>query len=167
MKKREKRLTDTHSLEFKIPKLKYKGVPTSTIIRENDPNLKPTSNTTTDFLSKLAKTPLAASAPAPTPKPSTTPATTTNRQEEQRKLIQELSDEPVSSSSSATMKPTPRVVEPKYKIIHRGVMDMSNYTNDRENRSGARPDQLVVKIELPLVVSIFIYLLFAFLINSN
>ncbi|XP_033647189.1 protein kintoun-like [Asterias rubens] len=49
-------------------------------------------------------------------------------------------------------KPGP--VEPQYSITHRGHFDMQNFTNAPDSMPTTRPQELVVKIQLPLLKSI-------------
>ncbi|KAJ3207672.1 Protein kintoun [Clydaea vesicula] len=45
--------------------------------------------------------------------------------------------------------------EPKYQILHQNkIKDYTNFTNTREKHVGARPDSLLIKIDLPNVLSI-------------
>ncbi|TPX36674.1 hypothetical protein SmJEL517_g01190 [Synchytrium microbalum] len=113
---------------------KFDGVPTATVIRETDPSLKATAGETSlDYIKNMAQE-QQKQAVIPTEKSTSS-------------LIQEL-DEPHVASAK------PVVVEtPKYEILHRGSIDYSKFTNERERRDGARPESLVVRIELPRVVS--------------
>ena len=45
-------------------------------------------------------------------------------------------------------------VEPKYSIIHRGHFDIQHFTNAPDSMPTTRPQELVVKIQLPLLKSI-------------
>ncbi|KND03343.1 uncharacterized protein SPPG_02386 [Spizellomyces punctatus DAOM BR117] len=117
--------------KYKTPKMKFKGTPSTTVIRTADPTLTPQSDTTTQFLEQLQSgvKPTSTSKPATPSKP----------------LIQELPE----TRKHASAAPAAEVV-PKCTIIHRGINnDYQRFTEEREKQVGARPDALVVRIELP------------------
>ena len=100
--------------DYKLPKLKVKGVIPSTVIRVKKKELKETDKieTTTEYLKKV------------------------------------LENQPSIIQKEETLK------IPEYTIIHQGVIsDYSDFTNSRE-KSGTRPDVLVIKVKLPKVDSI-------------
>ncbi|XP_038072214.1 protein kintoun-like [Patiria miniata] len=61
----------------------------------------------------------------------------------------------ISGSRNATSKKDPSgPIEPKYSIIHRGHFDMQHFTNAPDSMPTTRPQELVLKIQLPLLKSI-------------
>ncbi|KAJ3043657.1 Protein kintoun [Rhizophlyctis rosea] len=132
--------------KFKIPKMKSKGAIGQTVIRaaQSDQN-KPTRSeeTSVEFLERLRERQSQKEEPAaellPKAQPSKAP------------LIQEISNSPADTTQQAAK---PVETTPRFTIIHRGVNnDYQKYTNERNHQSGARPDAVVVKIELPGVSS--------------
>jgi len=47
----------------------------------------------------------------------------------------------------------PIIETPKYKIVHRGNIEISNFVNDRQHAQSSRPTSLRITIELPKMVS--------------
>ncbi|KAJ3095994.1 hypothetical protein HDU97_006322 [Phlyctochytrium planicorne] len=128
------------SREWKVLRLPYKGEPKSTVIR-NKSNDKPLKGTSLEFLEKLqqaSETPSSSSTkPAPAKSPASKPSSAS-------KLIQEIS----STAPTGSGLPTPT-----FNIVHRGVLSYQTFTNEREKNLGARPEYIVVKIQMPLVLS--------------
>ncbi|KAJ3157781.1 Protein kintoun [Geranomyces variabilis] len=152
---------------YRTPKMTFKGTPVATVIRttkapaagktklqqhqDKDPKAA--------FLESLGKatagsTPLpsASSAADPPLLPTLFPAPKTAPAPPPSPLIEELSPAAGPSSTPATPTSPPAIVVPKHTITHRGVRaDYQEYTQERERQRGARPDALVVRIELPTV----------------
>ncbi|KAJ3209365.1 Protein kintoun [Dinochytrium kinnereticum] len=128
------------SREWKILKLKYKGEPKSTVIRSKAAGKKPKGGSSLEFLEKIqSQMPGAPNFPA-NPQASKAPTAVTGK----TNLIEEI------SSSSAHNRPLPT---PDFSIVHRGMLTYQAFTNTREKNLGARPELLVVRIQLPLVAS--------------
>ena len=113
--------------------MKSKGGIPSTVIRVKKAAPVTKNETTTEYLSKVMKSKGMAGSDtlkAPEPQP-----------------IQELKKVAVKKETK------PSAQTPKYTIIHQGIIsDYQNFTNAKEKQVGARPDALIVRIELPLVV---------------
>ncbi|RKO87477.1 hypothetical protein BDK51DRAFT_50380 [Blyttiomyces helicus] len=115
----------------------HKGTPSTTVFRTRDPNAAPpASETTTDFLRRIEAERCAG--PSTAPKPPAPKST-------KSPLITELKSSP------------PKVAEiktPKFTIVHRALrVDYQQCLEERERQGGARPDALVVRVELPGVTS--------------
>ncbi|CAB3987124.1 Hypothetical predicted protein [Paramuricea clavata] len=115
---------------LKYPKVKFKGTKTSTIIRtSNDEGVK---NAGADIEIGNEKLPY--------PYKNETPDVNDKTNESSSRL----ENGPSSDNHSRT---------PKYSIVHRGHLDLQNFTNARDSRASTRPQELVVNIELPLCAS--------------
>ncbi|TPX57684.1 hypothetical protein PhCBS80983_g03669 [Powellomyces hirtus] len=136
--------------KYRAPRMTFKGTPVATVIRtpaagSSQTNMQDPKAAFIDALKPNTSTAL--KSPHPPLLPVAAPnASATGKPP----LIEELS--PAAGPVSA---PAPRkVVEPRYSITHRGVRaDYQQYTQERERQRGARPDALVVRIELPTVRS--------------
>lgn len=47
--------------------------------------------------------------------------------------------------------------QPQYEMIHRGEIDLADYTHARSKQSAGRPKELVVKVHLPTIVRFYIF----------
>ncbi|KAJ3161647.1 Protein kintoun [Geranomyces michiganensis] len=149
---------------YRTPKMAFKGTPVATVIRTTKTSaagktkLQQEQDPKAAFLESLGKSrgspplPSVSSAADPPILPTLFPPATTAAPPPPPPLIEELS--PAAGPAGATrasMSP-PAIVEPKYTVTHRGVRaDYQQYTQERERQRGARPDALVVRIELPTV----------------
>ena len=75
--------------------------------------------------------------------------------QQKKKLVEELT-EAAETTTTTTLSLTalpPGVQKPHYQLIHRGQIDMTDFTGDRMQLNSNRPKELVIKVELPGVVS--------------
>lgn len=124
--------------------MKSKGPIPSTVIRSKlgKGPARPTE-TSSEFLTKLAQKAQEPIALKTQPEESST---------KRKPVIEELP--PIAPA--AEDKTAPKTVSsPKYSIVHRGIInDYQKFTNAKEQQGGARPDALVIRIQLPLVESV-------------
>ncbi|XP_033733842.1 protein kintoun-like [Pecten maximus] len=110
--------------------MKYKGVPTASIIR-----------TRTKDGPKIGKDDIINSMPYPY-----------NDQTSQEKAEKMANEVKAKKKSTKTVK-FDDSQEPKYTIIHRSDMDLQEYRNSPDSRPSTRPKELEIKIFLPLLSS--------------
>ncbi|KAG5460624.1 MAG: pre-RNA processing PIH1/Nop17-domain-containing protein [Olpidium bornovanus] len=145
----QKRSGRVVSKQYVMPKnLRYKGTPRSTTVLKQDPasNCAPTSGPSVprDFEKEEFLAGLELRGRDPGPPPS---GKATTSQDPRAPLIQELGD------AEAKRNPPPGPVEPSYRIVNRGRFDMGRYTDARVKQEvPGRPDELVVRVDLPLVL---------------
>ncbi|KAJ3304018.1 Protein kintoun [Kappamyces sp. JEL0829] len=110
--------------DFKILKnTKSKGTPLMTMIKEKDESLKTDGETSLTYIEKLAES------------------------------MQNSTLDPVETKTAAPA-PAGRLEIPKFKIVHQNTFqDYQKFTGEKEKSYGARPDFLVIKIELPKLKS--------------
>jgi hypothetical protein len=111
-----------------LENLKSKGAPLMTMIREKDESLKPSAGkeTSLEFIEKLAS--------------SMSPTTAVPKAAEK------------SQPPPQSMKPKLEI--PSFKIIHQNTFsDYQKFTGEKNRQFGARPDSLVIRINLPKVAS--------------
>ncbi|KAJ3184537.1 Protein kintoun [Geranomyces variabilis] len=153
---------------YRTPKMTFKGTPVATVIRTTKASAagktklqqQQDKDPKAAFLESLGtatagSTPLPSVSTAADPPllPTLFPAPKTALAPPPPPLIEELSPAAGPSATSSVTSP-PAIVEPKHTITHRGVRaDYQEYTQERERQRGARPDALVVRIELPTVRS--------------
>lgn len=120
----------------KRPKLKFKGVPQATVIRER---MKETSDVLEpdDILSKM---------PYPYDNKTSSEKSKENEVKHATKKANKSLDEKMKSDDN-------KFTVPKYTITHRSEVDMSEYRNAPDARTSTCPKELVIKIELPLLKS--------------
>ncbi|KAI9137227.1 pre-RNA processing PIH1/Nop17-domain-containing protein [Paraphysoderma sedebokerense] len=120
----------------KLIRMRYKGLPSATVIREPMPkeskNLLEETNHQ-DFLQQLMN------------RKSGEPSLGAGED-----LIQDINNE---TGESLEEEKSNAPVVPKYEIIHRGNLSYQDFLNERERYGNERPDELVVRIWLPCVVS--------------
>ncbi|XP_028402698.1 protein kintoun-like [Dendronephthya gigantea] len=110
---------------LKYPKIKFKGTKTSSVIRTaNDKGVK-TSGADIEIGGKKLPYPY-----------KDKPIECTEKTNE---ASNDIADDSIDRSST-----------PEYSIVHRGHLDLQNFTNARDSRTSTRPQELVVNIELPL-----------------
>ena len=118
---------------IKYPKLKFKGTPTATIIREKKGGeVKKPEPSIVDQM----------------PYPYDNKSSSERAKENYEKSVKKD-----KSSSSKKAKDEEKATEPKYTITHRSELDMAEYRNAPDAKTSTRPKALVVKIELPLLTS--------------
>ncbi|XP_070576673.1 protein kintoun-like [Ptychodera flava] len=124
---------------IKMPKMKYKGTPTPSIVRT--PRPEGPAGVEDGFDALNIPYPYDDNPQSTQDTPSATAKTATkitgNRQPET------VTDN--KSEGAATV--------PKYSITHRGHFDMQNFRNAPDAAPSTRPQELVIKIELPLLKS--------------
>lgn len=59
----------------------------------------------------------------------------------------------VSKSHGPMIEEVSETLTPEYQIIHRGVVEVGDYTNDGSSKSSV-PKELLIRVQLPLIVSI-------------
>ena len=112
-----------------------KGPIPSTVIREKGAVDKSDKETSSQYLEKLVDKSLSAKGKETKEKPKTP-------------LIEELNSPLVAPAAESKGEQTP-----KFYVVHQGVInDYQSFTNAREKSTGARPDALLIRIELPRVV---------------
>ena len=119
---------------LKKPKIKFKGQVQPTIIRT--PNAAGPNEKDADAVSSL-NLPYPyndKSGPDSKSKPANAPAKS-------------------SSKISGNRNGTKMATEPKYTITHRGHFDIQQFTNARDSAPSTRPQELVIRVELPLLKS--------------
>ncbi|KAJ3343755.1 Translation factor guf1 mitochondrial [Gonapodya sp. JEL0774] len=130
--------------KYKSLNMKYKGTPNSIMIRDKKIGVEPAEETTEAFLKRLQL-----EQEERRRKEEDESRIKQESERGRRKLVEELADLPISPSTSLQQN----VEQPKYEIIHKGMFDLSDHTE----RSGfvltGRPEQLVVRIQLPGVAS--------------
>ncbi|KAH9500129.1 Protein kintoun [Bulinus truncatus] len=122
---------------IKRPKLKFKGMKTATILRERKTNSESCHLSPDDFLNQM-----------PYPYDSKTSS--------EKAVENEAKYSKTKTGGREENKPTQEVskfTEPKYTIVHRSHIDMSEYRNAPDAKTSTRPKELVIKIELPLLNS--------------
>ncbi|RUS80339.1 hypothetical protein EGW08_011908 [Elysia chlorotica] len=120
---------------IKRPKLKFKGTPTATVIRERIPDAEKKPTDTDNLFDQC-------------PYPYDDKSSSEKAKEKKldnRKQSNEKKTESVKENNKYT--------EPKYTITHRSQVDMSEYRNSPDAKTSTRPTELSVKIELPLLKS--------------
>lgn len=124
------------------PKLKFKGIPQATVIRERldqtASKVPSDSSEADDILSKM-----------PYPYDNKTSAEKTSEfKMKHAKTNSNKSDNNAKSDDSVS-----KFTVPKYSITHRSELDMSEYRNSPDAKTSTCPKELVIKIELPLLNS--------------
>ncbi|KAL3872690.1 hypothetical protein ACJMK2_035900 [Sinanodonta woodiana] len=126
---------------IKSLKIKYKGKPTPTVLRQRRPE-GPKPQSEDDILKDM-----------PYPYDGTTSA---EKAEQMRKEVEKKEAERKKKEDKTKMytdHSKSSVTEPKYSIIHRSQMDLQEYRNAPDARPSTRPKELEIKIELPLLSS--------------
>eukprot|EP00833_Pecoramyces_ruminatium_P002387 jgi/Orpsp1_1/1176419/evm.model.c7180000057515.2 len=84
-----------------------------------------------------------------------------NKNTQSNEKEKKLNNTITPSSSNTVKKPLieeidkeikPKIETPKYKIVHRGEIQISNYVNDRTYTHNNRPTSLLITIELPKMI---------------
>jgi dynein assembly factor 2 len=122
----------------KRPKMKFKGVPTPTVIRNrtSQQSQSPSSSEGSDFMKDM-------------PYPYDNKTTMEKMQERQ----QTLEKKAAAKKNEPKKKPEDDATIPKYTIVHRSEVDMQEYRNAPDAKPSTRPRELIIKIELPLLKS--------------
>ncbi|CAG5115869.1 unnamed protein product [Candidula unifasciata] len=121
------------------PKLKFKGIPQATVIRERldqkaSNDTPPDTSEQDDILSKM-------------PYPYDNKTSAEKSSENQHKHAKNTKSDNSANSDSC------KFTVPKYTITHRSEVDMSEYRNAADAKTSTCPKELVIKIELPLLNS--------------
>ncbi len=117
--------------EYKLPKLKSKGTPQTTMIREQGAVPLPAEETSSQFLESMMKA---------------NPLTAASKSGPKIEVL---------SSKTTAPKVVESEAEPEYKIVHQGTFKYENFTNDRMHLESSRPESLLVAISLPKIVHLF------------
>lgn len=127
----------------RLKNMKYKGNATTTVIRT--PNSQgPTSQN--DSVSALNLS---------YPYDDSRPNSNSNKPSS-KSLNSDISCAKIQSKPKGDVNgkiPSLSPVEPKYTITHRGVLDMQQFVNAPDSRPSTRPQELIIRIELPLLKS--------------
>jgi len=143
--------------KYKIPKMKCKGTPQSSVIREKSDE-KPKEETSQEFIERIYKE---NKDKLNSNKKTTTSTSTSTTNTNSNKIT--LSKSPKKEEESPKKKPLieeidgeieikPKIETPKYKIVHRGEIQISDYVNDRQRTHNNRPTSLLITIELPNMI---------------
>lgn len=136
---------DVDKNNIRRPKLKYKGKPVATIIRNR------TSEAEKNKQSKDDSDPLNN---MPYPYGDKTSAELAEEKaKEAQKLAKNKANQESKTKSNLVPKEKNGYTVPKYTITHRSDMDIQEYRNAPDARPTTRPKELVVCIELPLCKS--------------
>ncbi|CAL1531244.1 unnamed protein product [Lymnaea stagnalis] len=123
---------------IKRPKLKFKGTPVATVIRERKSDTKPNKTDPDDILNQM-------------PYPYDSKTSAEKAAENEAKHLKKKAGK--SNKSESESKVDNKFTEPKYTITHLSHIDMSEYRNAPDAKTSTRPKELVIKIELPLLSS--------------
>ncbi|KAJ3010043.1 Protein kintoun [Thoreauomyces humboldtii] len=157
----EREFKVTLEKKYRTPRMSFKGTPVASVIRITTPGAASNPSTKlskASFLASLSRPSSSSHPPSPPPPtpvvstavglPSLLPLPNT------APLIENISPAAGPVGIREVESAQDVVVEPKYTITHRGQRtDYQEYTQERERQKGARPDELVVRIELPGVRS--------------
>eukprot|EP00833_Pecoramyces_ruminatium_P004538 jgi/Orpsp1_1/1178570/evm.model.c7180000065892.2 len=151
--------------KYKIPKMKCKGTPQATVIREkSSEEIK--GETSQEFIERLYKE-NKDKLKSEKEKSTNNNNNNNNNNNKSNKNTQsnekekKLNNTITPSSSNTVKKPLieeidkeikPKIETPKYKIVHRGEIQISNYVNDRTYTHNNRPTSLLITIELPKMI---------------
>ncbi|XP_072172603.1 protein kintoun-like [Diadema setosum] len=132
----------------KKPKMKFKGKPQATIIRT--PNQQgATGENSLDAVNLTYPYDKPKSNDVPGTKAKTASKITGNRKE---KTKVELGN-PEERTGDGDTEKNDAFTEPKYSIVHRGHFDLQQFTYARDSMPSTRPQELIVKVQLPLLKS--------------
>ncbi len=126
----------------KYPKIKYKGTPTSTVIRTRNDDIEPTEKEKDDILSDF-----------PYPYDNLTSEEKSEKNEAELTKREEKKKEQEKKTKQAEQKKPDDATVPKYTITHRNEFDIQQFTNSPDLKTNARPSALVVDIFLPMIKS--------------
>ena len=115
-----------------LKNLKYKGVPTATVIRRKSDGKKKDPKEMQEVLQNM-------------PYPYGDKSSEEISKEMREKVEKQKAKEKSPSQNEFT--------EPNYRIVHRTNMDLQEYRNAPDARPSTRPKELVITIELPLLTS--------------
>ncbi|XP_073683211.1 protein kintoun [Garra rufa] len=110
-------------------KMKYKGVPQAAVIRRPIPGHQQQQSSSEDLLSF--------------------PDPDQNHTEPEPELKASCAATPEDSRSSSSDRPT----KPHYSVKYRSVVDLQDYRCSRDSGPGARPREIVITVDLPLLRS--------------
>ncbi|XP_059174324.1 protein kintoun-like [Physella acuta] len=120
---------------IKRPKLKFKGKPTATIMRERKGDGVQSQLAPDDILNQM-----------PYPYDSKTSSEKALENE-----VKNSKKNSVKSENAKNAGEDSKFTEPKYTLTHRSELDLSEYRNAPDAKTSTRPKELVIKIELPLL----------------
>ncbi len=126
----------------KFPKMKFKGVASSTVIRTKSEAAQPTD--TDGIMSSF-----------PYPYDN---KTTEEKSREHREKVQQRKEKSEKNSGSKISEDEQRsdndpFTKPKYTIKHRNEIELDQFRNAPDARPSTRPKELVIEIDLPLLKS--------------
>lgn len=126
---------------LKPMKMKYKGVPVATVIRSRSDNQpeKPSNEEQDNVLKDI-----------PYPYDNKTSA---EKSEEMRESVKNKKNIETQKAKSKFPGKQDGPAEPKYSITHRSNVDLQEYRNVPDAKTSTRPNELEIKIELPLLDS--------------
>ena len=130
---------------IKHPKLKYKGQPVATVIRtrKNKGSGNSSNSSPDDPLTSM-----------PYPYPDKTSAELAEENEKKiEKRVKEQLNKQNKTKKNSVKEEESRYTTPKYSVVHRGYLELQEFTNARDSKPSTRPKEIVVSIELPLCKS--------------
>lgn len=122
---------DRNNLKF--PKIKFKGIPSSTVIRTKSGE-NPKEKNQDDIMNNF-----------PYPYDDKTTEEKSKEREEKMNKVGEETSEPESVKSLYTT--------PKYKIKHRSEVELDQFRNAPDAKPSTRPTEIVVEVDIPLLKS--------------
>lgn len=125
---------------LKPMKMKYKGIPVATVIRTKSDQPTETSDEDADSILKNL----------PYPYDNKTSA---EKSEEMRETVKNKKNLESQKTKPQVQEKRDGPSEPKYSITHRSNIDLQEYRNAPDAKTSTRPNELEVKIELPLLNS--------------
>lgn len=126
---------------LKQMQMKYKGVPVATVIRSKSD--KPPEKTANEEIDSVLKN-------LPYPYDEKTSA---QKSEEMREKVKNKKNVETQRNKSKIPEKKDGPTEPKYSITHRSNIDFQEYRNAPDAKTSTRPNELEIKIELPLLDS--------------
>jgi len=132
--------------------MKCKGTPQSSVIREKSDE-EPKEETSQEFIERIYKEnkeklnsnkkTSTSNTSVNSNKTSTSKSPKKEESPKKKPLIEEIDGE---------IEIKPKIETPKYKIVHRGEIQISDYVNDRQRTHNNRPTSLLITIELPNMI---------------
>lgn len=124
----------------KKPKMTFKGRPQATVLRTPS-QAGPMGENSLDALN--LSYPYDQSTKEETPnQPAKTPSKISGNRDSERK-----------TNDEKKLEKKDGFTEPKYSIVHRGHFDLQQFTYARDSAPSTRPQELILKVELPLLKS--------------
>ena len=129
--------TDRKNMKF--PKMKFKGIPSATVIRSKSGE-KSNGIDKDDIMNNF-------------PYPYDEKITEEKSREMEKKFEEKNNENESSNGNATTENKADPYTTPKYKIKHRSEIELDQFRNAPDARPSTRPKELVVEIDLPLLKS--------------